>query len=546
MDELQLIEKLLPQMAEIMNILPGDEFRMKDSDTLLILQRRMKKSDLCMELCAFNEIFAEKGGCSLHKICVAAVAYVKIRLLADRKQTDFNKKSQRMLVNEFKVCSTRIENIIHLSEVNVMTASDYQKEKIELTLEKQKSLLEAFHIEIEALEKEFERMPVDEKEEEIAVTPPEKEKPEETSVSAAKSSMVNPFRVISKRIQKTREKQVIDEQLKEVEKEQSETRCGEIPFYDKSLTFTEDFVCKDIPAYSILKRRNNYYFGLTGNISKNVYDNADTSLMELTEANEEFLQFMTEDLLSEEYELSIFSVSEKEALKMYFNFVTGCFKKHIGVTITVQEYLAFKGYYNRLVLKMFELEKKQKEDYYKALILADAYVSYMEGYDLKCVDDEETIIANIVKEKYGNYIDDLNLIMDNHICDEVARADLEELKRKIIEFNKPEKEAILQETTPEAKEILSQEAQVYQIPQYAQIPQMFGMPVMPMNMNQGIMQVVIQILNKDREVVDEALYAGNNIGQALYDYQSKNGFIKRLGFRNNGQDIFCKEEKEMV
>ena len=65
MDEIQLIEKLLPQMAEVMNILPGEEFRMKDSDTLLILQRRMEKSDLCMELCAFNELFTEKGGCTL-------------------------------------------------------------------------------------------------------------------------------------------------------------------------------------------------------------------------------------------------------------------------------------------------------------------------------------------------------------------------------------------------------------------------------------------------------------------------------------------------
>ena len=42
MDEIQLIEKLLPQMAEVMNILPGEEFRMKDSDTLLILQSSME------------------------------------------------------------------------------------------------------------------------------------------------------------------------------------------------------------------------------------------------------------------------------------------------------------------------------------------------------------------------------------------------------------------------------------------------------------------------------------------------------------------------
>lgn len=545
MDEIQLIEKLLPQMAEVMNVLPEEEFRMKDSDTLLILQRRMEKSDLCMELCDFNEIFAEKGRCSLTKIRIAAVAYIKICLLIEQKQTNFDKKSQRALIKELKVSSTKIENIIHLSEVNVMTASDYQKEKIELTLEKYKSLLSAFHIEIEALEKRIERMPVEDEEEEVPAKSVEKKSSEHSSTSSSKTSKVNPFSAISKRLHDAKEKQVIDEQLKEVEKEQSDTRCKEIPFYDRSLAFTERFECKDIPAYSILKRRNNFYFGLTRNISKNSYDNEDTSLIELTEANDEFLQFMTEDLLSEEYELAIFSESEKEALKMYFNFVSGCFKKHIGVTLTVQEYLTFKKYYNRLVLRMFDLEKKQKEDYYKALILADSYMSYMEGYDLKCVDDEETIIENIVKEKYGNYIDDLNLIMDNHFCDEDARADLAELKGKIIELNKPEEEQHPTVKT-EAEVVSQQNMDVFQIPQYAQVPQMYGMPMMPVNVNQGVMQVVIQILNRNGEVVDEALYAGNNIGQALYDYQSKNGFMKRLGFRNNGQDVFCKEEKEMV
>ena len=546
MDEMQLIEKILPQMAEVMNVLPGEEFRMKDSDMLLIIQRRMEKSDLCIELCAFNEIFAEKGGCSITKIQMAAVAYIKIRLLIEQKQTNFDKKSHRALIKEFNVSSTKIENIIHLSEVNAMTASDYQKEMIELTLEKHKSLLSALGIEIEALEKRIERMPVDDEEEEVVlVKAAEKKHPEPTTASPAKSVALNPFSAISKRFHDAKEKQEIDEQLKEVEKEQSDTRCEEIPFYDRSLAFTERFECKDIPTYSILKRRNNFYFGLTRNINKNSYDNEDTSLIELTEANDEFLQFMTEDLLSEEYELAIFSESEKEALKMYFNFVSGCFKKHIGVTLTVKEYLAFKKYYNRLVLCMFELEKKQKEDYYKALILADSYISYMEGYDLIYVDDEETIIENIVKEKYGNYIDDLNLIMDNHICDEDARADLAELKLKIIEFNKTEEE-LHSDVKSETEVIPSQNKDLFQIPQYAPIPQMYGMPMMPMNVNQGVIQVVIQILNQDREVVDEALYSGSNIGQALYDYQSKNGFIKRLGFRNNGQDIFCKEEREMI
>ena len=41
---------------------------------------------------------------------------------------------------------------------------------------------------------------------------------------------------------------------------------------------------------------------------------------------------------------------------------------------------------------------------------------------------------------------------------------------------------------------------------------------------------MIQILNRDREVVDEALYAGSNIGQALYDYHlAKASMIKTTG-----------------
>ena len=538
MDGIQIIERLLPQMSEVMNVIPGEEFRMNDSDTLLILQRRMEKSDLCMELQTFNEIFSEKDGCSLHKIRMSAVALIKIRLLIEHKEADFNPRSLRALIKEFHVQSAKVENIIHLSSVNAMAASDYQKEKIELILKKNHAFLDAFQIEIDSLEKKIERMPVSEEEPKEEIKPKEKEKEAPVSV---KQERKNPLEAFTKRFQDAKEKKVIDEQLKQVEKEESLTSCGEIPFYERSLVFTEKYECKDIPAYCIFKRKNNFYFGLTRNVNKSAYDNEDNSLMELTEATDDFLQFMTVDLLSDEYELVTFSAKEKEALRMYFNFVSGCFQKFIGVTLTVQEYLAFKKYYNKLVLRMFELEKKQKEVYYKALILADSYLAYMEGYDLKCSDDEETIIANIVKEKYGNYIDDLNLIMDNHICDEDARTDLTELICKIKGFNKPMERA---EVKKEPQTEVLPPNQQYDL--FPVMPQMYGMPMMPMNINQGVMQIVIQILNRDLEVVDEALYSGNNINQALYDYQSKGGYIKRLGFRNNGQDIFCKEEKEMI
>ena len=56
------------------------------------------------------------------------------------------------------------------------------------------------------------------------------------------------------------------------------------------------------------------------------------------------------------------------------------------------------------------------------------------------------------------------------------------------------------------------------------------------------MQLVIQLLDDKREVVDEALYASENIRQALFDFERKDACIKRLGFRNNGVDVFYKEE----
>ena len=200
MDEIQIIERLLPQMSEVMNVIPGEEFRMKDSDTLLILQRRMENSDLCMELQAFNEIFSDKDGCSLHKLRTSAVALIKIRLLIERKERDFNARSLRLLIKEFHVQSTKVENIIHLSSVNAMAASDYQRERIEQTLKKNNAFLDAFRIEIETLEKRIERMPVsDEELEEEKSSDSRKGKKSEEVVAPVKAERKSPFGSITKR-----------------------------------------------------------------------------------------------------------------------------------------------------------------------------------------------------------------------------------------------------------------------------------------------------------------------------------------------------------
>ncbi len=538
-DEILILEKILSQLANVMNVIPGEVFRMKESETILILQRRMEKSDLQQAITEYNAIFAEKNGTTLDKLKKATTAYVRIKVLVENKETDFEARSYRELIKEFKAQVVKVNNIIHLTQVNSMTADDYQKEKIELVLEKNKAFLEAFQREIESLEKKLERMPIDEEQpaESADISKEQSAKPERKS---RKSGLSNVISSISKKMEKSQEMKYVDEQLKNVEKHQSETKCVEIPFYDKSLTFTDRIECKDIPAYVLLKRKNNIYFGMRRNVGKSSYDNRDQSLIELTEATEEFLQFMSEDLLSDEYELKMFSDKEKVGLRMYFDFVSRCFQKHIGMTLTVQEYLAFKMYYNQLVKRMFELEEKEKEFYYRALILADAYLRYMESYDLDCVDDEAAIITNMIHESNEGYISDLKLIIDNHIVDAGAREDLEELIRKIREFNHKESD---DKTTDEIQQTLPAEA-LAQVPFFdgaGYVPQMYGMPAFPI-VNQGMMQIVIQILNQDREIVDEALYAANNIRQALYDYSTKDAYIKRLGFRNNGTDVFYKEE----
>lgn len=164
MTEYAVLEKLLPAMAEIMNAVPGEGFRMQEEDTLLILQRRMEEGQLKEELVTFNEMFALKDACTISKLCEAMLAYFKIKLLVEAKQEKFTPRLERELLKEYDAQRTKITNLLHLSKVNVITADAYQKETIELAMKKNKAFLEAFDIEIAALEERNERQPINKKE----------------------------------------------------------------------------------------------------------------------------------------------------------------------------------------------------------------------------------------------------------------------------------------------------------------------------------------------------------------------------------------------
>lgn len=527
MIEYAVLEKLLPEMAEIMNAVPEEGFRMQEEDTLLIVQRRMEDCQLKEELVIFNEMFALKGACTISKLCEAMLAYFKIKLLVEAKQEKFTSRLERELLKEYDTQRTKITNLLHLSKVNAITADAYQKETIELAMKKNKAFLEAFDIEIAALEERNERQPVNREQSE----PPQEQNSITQEVKTKQQQKRPALEKIHGFFHNLKEKKRIEEKLKEVEKTSSETRCGEIPYYASSLTFTEVFPCKDIPAYSLMKRKNNIYFGMSKNVKKSSYDNRDQSLIELTEASEEFLQFMREDLLSGEYELSTFTKKEKDGLIMYFNFLSECFKKQIGVTLMVQEYLDFKKYYNRLVLKMFELEQKEKENYYKALALADRYITYLESYDVSSEEKVETIILNILNQQGETYIKNLNDIISNHVVEKEAKQDLEELVDAIRNFYKAKDKNYEERKLPVQESYL--EPQTHSVIASSKTSR-----------NQKEKQIIIQILNQKQEIVDEAVYSDENIEQALFDFERKGGCLKRLGVRSGGQDLFYQEKKE--
>lgn len=539
-DEIVIIEKLLSEMSGIFNVLPGEIFRLKSSDTLLILQRRMNECDLRNQLAIYNEIFTKADGVSVSDLCVSVVAFVKIKVLVEGKKTDFEPRLVRELDKEFKNQKVKIENVIHLSKVNAMTADVYQKEHIDKTLKKNEAFLSSFSDEIRELSKIMEKEPEIYKNKSLKTS--EKEQAVKTD-EKVKSDKKSPLAIATDIITAKKNQKDMDRRLKDEEKKQARTMCVEIPYYDKTLVYTEKTVCKDIPTYSIYKRKNNIFFGFSKNGNKGCYDNSDLSLVELTQTDETFLQFMAADILDDTFEIKPFTKDEKKSLQMYFNFISYIFEKQIGVTLTVMEYMNFKQYYNKLVMTMFDMEEKFRSDYYRALTLADTYTSYMECYGLVCSDDKKTVVKNIMEEKNLSYIDDLELLLSHHIVDKKAKDRLVELIHKIKYF--------ADEKTFEKGEMVK-EKEVTVTGHIDLTPKVNEVQIFPEDHNDenivtaddmAKVQIKIQFLNKDHVIVDEALFVVSNVKKAVFDYLNKDAYIKKIGLMVNEKDVFLYSSK---
>ena len=371
MREQTILRQMLPEMVQIINAIPGEAYSNKEAETLLIMQHRLPESELKKQLESYNSIFAKQGGADIEDITKSSVAYVKLKILLEAELTEFDAKSYRDLIKECKANIDKTTNILRLSKTHMLTADDYQKERIEKTAKKNEAFIEALQTVISYVEQKIERMPksleLPEKDFDFADEEVNQEKPKEKKADS--ETKVTVTERIQKFISSGKEKREIDERLKDAEKEGARTRCKEIPYYEKSLAPTEVLVCKDFECFSLIKKRENVYFGLSKNLKNKIYDNKDGSLIELTEITDDFLQFMTTDILSDEFELHAFSEEEKLGMQRYFNFVSKCFENHIGTTLTVAEYLAFKRYYNRLVSEVMRLEAEKHKDYYRHCLL---------------------------------------------------------------------------------------------------------------------------------------------------------------------------------
>lgn len=497
-DELVLIRRMMNSMEDIINATPGERFTITDGDTLVILQRRMEASDLKNALGEYNQVFMKNEGAEIDDIAKSAVAMVKVRTLVEAETENFNARLTRQLIKEYKAQISRVINIIKLSKINAMSAADYEKEAIEITAAKNEAFLDRFEKEIVDLEKQIERMPQVEEEEK----PEKKELKNVAKPEVKRTSLVDRMKSV---VEKKKNQKDIGEELRMVEAKSSKTKCVEIPFYDKTLYFNECHPCKDMPEYSLMKRKNDIFFGLTRNISAKSYNNSDHSLLELTEATEDFCQYMIEDLLSGEYCLLPYREIDKASLAMYFDFVSVCFGEYIGKTLSIQEYLKFKEYYNRILMEMFHLEAGFKAKYYQALMLADRYMDYMSGYDLEIPDDREQIVENLIDKNGHRYIRDLDLIRENHV---ISMDSLDDIHNLIIEINGFIKEEEPQVGTEDT-------------------------------WNETIdVPIKIQIVGEDGAIEDEATFAGTNLLSAVSGYMKQSAYIKKLGVIIDGKEEY--------
>ena len=88
--ELDILSKLLSDMAGVLNVTPGSVYSSKEADTLLVMKMRLSDCELKYELSIYNDIFAKEKGASIIDIVNSAVEFIKIKILVNAGADSFD------------------------------------------------------------------------------------------------------------------------------------------------------------------------------------------------------------------------------------------------------------------------------------------------------------------------------------------------------------------------------------------------------------------------------------------------------------------------
>ena len=627
-NDIVIIERNSEKLASVIDAVPNHAFHLDGGlvDTLSILERRVNPGDLQNALKDYNKIFARSNSVTLSDISTSASAYVKMNFLVQKRAEVLNPLLNRELVKVFHTQINKISNLIHLIKMQKTTADQYQLETLDVKISVYETILTSYRSEVESLEHRIASEPVPKelaeeikKEENTVKRPVSKptrihvEIPKFCGSGEKKSSSDPASAFITDKKEKNggfldrisssllggfssmkTDKKTIDASLKAEEIRQSVTYCNEIPYYQQTLTFDSIQECKDIPSYSLMQSSAGYFFGKTANIRKFKYDNTDHSLLELTNFNDTIWWFMATDILTlPEEELTVFTDDEKKSFQIYFNFMCYMFEQEIGKSLTVQDYLGFKRYYNDVVQTMFRLETEQREDYYRALAVADFYNAYTQYYDKGEETDKSGVTDHILSGCTAAYVAKINQILREDIVDVSSKATLESLLKQMEYFSnkqaltasvlqaekqletkkKPrfrliemddEEKALAEaeiESVEQNKLAIIEERDNLQRPDFhlhslvgdtsqtpvidyerqpALLPSMLALndstQILPSDFDDS--KIKLRFLNADMKMMGESLFSTDNIVSAVQAYIQQTAYQKNIGLVVSGKDIY--------
>lgn len=542
-DEFQILNKIKGSMGEVVNAEVGKVFTIESADTLSIIQRRLQDCDLKRELELYGEIFTKKKGVTIDDIAKSVVSFLRVLSLIKSENYNFDMSTYENLLGDLQIQVEKLKNIIRLTKVSASATGDFKSGELDLVGQKNERIKQELEEEILNIKEKMKNY-------QPTVNNIEAEK-DKNSENDRLEKESRKFHKVEKKIDKNKidknkeksslfgkllkpatTKQDTFKEIKEDEFYHSKTRCREILYLQEKLVFTKSKPCRDIPEFTLYRKKELIFFGRTDLAKKRTYNNQSGELLELTKANEEFYLCMTEDVDN----LKKLEISE-DTMLMYFEFMNYCFEKYMGTILSANEYVQFKETYNVLLAKYYLEFQKQQQIYYDAMRLVDEYFVFIKCFLFSEECDRQELIRQVLNHETDSMLQKLKEIKEEHVVTELVLNQVDKLMNDIAKFQTEFDENVgetIEETIEKQGLVPEEKAQDGGLRDVRQIAEIIGTD----KNDSKKMQIIVQVLDTNHKVLDEAVYAKENIMQALYDLNKKNGKLKRIGIRSEDKEIF--------